>query len=390
MKTAPRIARSLFAVLAAAALAAGCGKKSAAPAAAAAADHTLSVRAQPVAERVFERRLTAQGTLEAKNYANVASRVDGNLDAVWVDEGDAVVAGETALFQIDPVGRANALTIAKQNLAVAKASLDVARAAAQKTEAEARKALLDFERYDRLHKDGKVSDNEYEAADVGRAQAEAGIAVAEAQVDLAERQVKQADATLAIAEKNLADSKIVAPLTGVVSARHAEPGEQMSVGKTVLRIDDLSVVEAAAYLPAQYYPEVQPGKTKFRLGVAGHDGGEHAVTYRSPTINPVLRTFEIKGRIENAGDVAVPGSMADLTIVFESRTGLGVPSASILVRGGQSVVFIAQDGRAVQREVQTGLQNDGWTEILAGLAAGETVVVEGQTQLHDGMPVAAL
>ena len=387
MKTA-RLALVLFAaVLPTALLATGCGKKEAA-----AADtvRALAVRVQPVAARDFERRLTVQGTLEAQNFANVASRADGNLDAIWVDEGDAVVAGETALFQIDPVGRENARTIAKQNLAVAQASLAVAEAAARKTEAEARKATLDFERYERLHQAGKVSDNEFESAEVAHAQAKAGRAVAEAQVDLAERQVKQADANLAIAEKNLADARILAPITGVVSARHAEPGEQMAVGKVVLRIDDLSVVEAAAYLPAQYYPEVEPGKTEFRLGVGGRAAGTHVVAYRSPVINPTLRTFEIKGKVAAADGVAVPGQMADLTIVFETRSGLGVPSASILTRNGKSIVFVAQDGQAAAREVQTGLQNDAWTEILSGLEAGESVVTEGQTQLRDGLAVDVL
>ena len=387
MKT-DRLARPfLAAVLSAAVFATGCGKKETAAAETARA---VAVRVQPVATRDFERRLTVQGTLEAKNYANVASRADGNLDAIWVDEGDAVAAGQTALFQIDPVGRENALTIAKQNLAVAEASLEVAQASARKTEAEARKATLDFDRYERLHQDGKVSDNEYEAAEVAHAQAQAGIAVARAQVNLAERQVKQAEASLSIAEKNLADTKILAPISGVVSSRTAEPGEQMSVGKVVLRIDDLATVEAAAFLPAQYYPEVAPGETTFRLGVGGRAAGTHAVSYRSPTINPVLRTFEIKGRVEAADGLAVPGQMADLTIVFETRQGLGVPSASILNRNGKSIVFVAQDGKAAAREVQTGLQNDAWTEILSGLEAGESVVTEGQTQLRDGLPVEIL
>ena len=387
MKT-DRIALVLLAaVLHAALLAAGCGKKESA---AAETVRALAVRAQPVAARAFERRLTVQGTLEAKNYANVAARADGNLDAIWVDEGDAVIAGTTSLFQIDPVSRENALTIAKQNLAVAKASLTVAEASVRKTEAEARKATLDFDRYERLHNDGKVSDNEYESAEVQYAQAKAGIAVARAQVDLAERQVKQAEASLSIAQKNLDDAKIVAPISGAVSSRTAEPGEQMSVGRVILRIDDLTSVEAAAYLPAQYYPDVVPGKTTFRLDIGGREAGTHAVTYRSPTINPVLRTFEIKGKVEAADGLAVPGQMADLTIVFETHQGIGVPSASILIRNGKPTVFVVQDGKAVAREVQTGIQNDAWTEISSGLEAGESVVTEGQTQLRDGMPVAVL
>ena len=388
MKT-NRIPPCLFAAsLSAALLAAGCGKI--VPADAVETARVLAIRAQPVASREFARRLTVQGTLEAKNYANVAARADGNLDAIWVDEGDAVIAGTTSLFQIDPVSRENALTIAKQNLAVAKASLTVAEASVRKTEAEARKATLDFDRYERLHNDGKVSDNEYESAEVQYAQAKAGIAVARAQVDLAERQVKQAEASLSIAQKNLDDAKIVAPISGAVSSRTAEPGEQMSVGRVILRIDDLTSVEAAAYLPAQYYPDVVPGKTTFRLDIGGREAGTHAVTYRSPTINPVLRTFEIKGKVEAADGLAVPGQMADLTIVFETHQGIGVPSASILIRNGKPTVFVVQDGKAVAREVQTGIQNDAWTEISSGLEAGESVVTEGQTQLRDGMPVAVL
>lgn len=378
----------LLPLLALAVLSAGCGQ---APTAAAEdAARVLTVRTVPAAARTFERRLTVQGTLEAETFANVAARADGNLDALWVDEGDPVTAGETELFQVDPVQRENARTIARQDLAVAKASQTVAEASALKTEAEARKARLDFERFERLHQDGKVSLGEFESADVARAQAEAGLAVAKAQVDLARRQVKQAEAGLAIAEKNLADARAVAPISGVVSARHAEPGEQMSVGKTVLRIEDLDSVEAAAFLPAQYYPDVEPGTTTFRLAVGGRDAGTHTVTTRSPVINPVLRTFEIKGRLQNAGELAVPGQMADLTLVFESREGLGVPSPAVLVRAGRPVVFVARDGVAAAREIETGLQNDGWTEILSGLEPGEPVVTEGQTQLHDGMPVDVL
>ena len=385
MKTSRIPSGLLAALLAASSLAAGCGNSSA-PAAPETA-RALAVRVQPVASRTFERRLSVQGSLEAKHSASVSSRADGNLDAIWVDEGDSVVAGKTALFQIDSSNRENALSIAKQDLAVAKASLAVAKASAQKTQAEAHKATLDFDRYLRLHKEGRVSDNEFEAASVQHESAKAAIAVSEAQVDLAERQVKQADASLAIARKNVEDAKILAPISGVVSARNAEPGEQMSVGRVLLRIDDLSAVEAAAFLPAQYYPDVVPGQTVFRLGVGGRDAGTHTVTYRSPTINTALRTFEIKGRVETQEGLAIPGNMADLTLVFESRQGLGIPSASILTRGGKSVVFVVKEGKAVSRDVQTGLQNDAWTEILSGLENGENVVSEGQTQLRDGSPV---
>jgi RND family efflux transporter MFP subunit len=369
------------------ALLSGCGKSKPAEAAAATSLRPLTIRTLPAAERVFERRLTVQGTLEAKNYANVAARMEGNLDRIWVDEGDSVKAGETTLFQIDPVGRRNALAIAEQVLAVAQASLAVAQANSEKAAAEARKAGLDFERYGRLHAQKTITENEFEKFDTLNLQAQAGLHVAQAQVDLAGRQVKQAEAALAIARKNLDDSLVVAPISGVVSMRNAEPGEHMALGRIVLRIDDLGAIEAAAFLPALYHPEVEPGKTLFRLGVNGRDGGTNTVTYRSPTINPSLRTFEIKGLVDASSGLAVPGSMADLTLIFETRRHLGVPTASILVRAGKAIVFTAQDGKARQVEVATGWQNDEWTEILSGLEPGQPVVTEGQTQLRDGSAV---
>ncbi len=385
-------ARTALAVisLAVAAGLSGCRPSKGAAAPAAAPAQALAVRAQAVAARTFERRLTVQGTLESKHAATVGARIEGTLDRIWVDEGDPVQAGETLLFQIDPVSRSNAVTIAEQALAVSQAGHVVSQANAERTQAEARKAFLDFERYARLHQEGKVSDNEYETRQTINAQTEAGVKVATAQVDLAHRQVRQAEAALAIARKNLADARVVAPITGVISARTAEPGEHMAVGRAVLRIVDLGVIEAAAFLPAQYHADVVAGTTQFRLTVGGKDAGTHTVTYRSPTINPVLRTFEIKGLVDDAGGLAVPGSMANVTLIFESRTGPGVPTASVLTRAGKPVVFVVRDGKACQVEIAAGLETDAWLEVLSGLVGGEQIVTEGQTQLQDGTPVEVL
>ncbi len=370
----------------AAAGATGCGRKSGATSGPK-VERSLPIRVQAAAERTFERRITVQGTLEAKNFANVAARVEGNLDAVWVDEGDTVKAGETRLFQIDPVGRKNALIIAEQALEVAHANLKVAEATAEQARAVARKAATDYERYSRLRKEAKVTAHEFEQRETQNIQAQSGLDVAQAHVALSQRQVSQAEAARAIATKNLSDSLVVAPLSGAVSRRSAEPGEQMSVGRVILRIDDLSVIEAAAFFPAQYYGEVVPGQTQFRLTVGGQDAGTHPVEYRSPTIHTTLRTFEIKGRVDTTSGIAVPGSMADITLIFESRQGLGIPSSAILMRNSEPTVYVVKNGKAHAQPVKTGLQNDGSTEILSGLNAGDPVVTEGQTQLNDGMPV---
>ena len=91
---------SALAALSVALAAAGCDKQESAKTAE--TSRSLAVRVLPAAARTFERRLAVQGTLETKYSAQVAARADGNLDAIWVNEGDEVVAGQTALFQVDP------------------------------------------------------------------------------------------------------------------------------------------------------------------------------------------------------------------------------------------------------------------------------------------------
>lgn len=351
-----------------------------------AAQAALPVKITPAVTRDFEWRFVVQGTLEPKYFAKVAARVGGNLDAIWVDDGDRVVAGKTRLFQIDPVTLSNAVVSAEKNFAVARATLRVNEAAADKAETEFRKAELDYKRYVRLHEKGTVTDNEYETYETAHAAGKASVCLARAQVELAAAQIGQAEAALQTARKNLEDALIIAPVSGIVSKRNAEPGEQIAVGQTLLRIDDPTVVEASAYLPAQFYPEVATGKTEFKLTANGRPVGRYTVTYRSPTIDTTLRTFELKGLVRD-NPQAVPGDMAEFTFVFETRKGLAVPDVSVLERLDRHVVFVEKDGKSRMTDVKTGLRNDGFTEILEGLAEGDRVLSEGQSQATDGVAV---
>jgi RND family efflux transporter MFP subunit len=350
------------------------------------AQQVLPVKVTPVAARNFERRFLVQGSLQTKNFANVAARTGGNLDAIWVDDGDRVEAGKTVLFQVDPVAQSNAVTAAEQDLAVARAACAVSRAASEKTAAESLKAERDFKRYSRLHEKGTVTDNEFEIYETAYIVTQAALRLTKAEVELAEARVVQAEAALRIAQKDLEDTRIFAPISGIVNKRAAEPGEHLAAGQVVLRIDDPTVVEAVAYLPATLYPEAEPGKATFRLSADREDLGSHPIVYRSPTIDPILRTFEVKGLIEN-NPAAIPGNMASFSFVFEKRDGLAVPDASIVARLNRSVVFVVKDGKANMRDVKAGLRNDGWTEILEGLAEGEQILVEGQSQATDGVAV---
>jgi len=147
-------------------------------------------------------------------------------------------------------------------------------------------------------------------------------------------------------------------------------------------------VEVSAFLPAQYYPEVVAGRTAMSVKVGPIELRDLVASYRSPTIHPKLRTFEVKCLLENPPAGVVPGAMANVAIVFETREGIGIPSAALQNRSGRSVVFVVRDNVAHQEPVTTGIEADGWTEVREGNVRGDDpIVTMGQNMLNQGTTV---
>lgn len=348
----------------------------------------VPVMVTPAAMRQFERALVVQGNVETKEFAMVSPRMGGTLEAIYVDEGDAVVAGRTKLFQTDAVSLERNLQVKEQATIVAQCASREAAASLDKVTVDLRKAELDYNRFKRLYDQNAVTADAFEQQQSRYQQLQAARTLAEAQVELNVAKQTQSKAELDIARKELDDATIYAPIGGTISQRLREPGEMGSPGQPVLRIDDTSVLEVAAFLPAENYGEVAPGQTPMRVRVSGVDLGSQVVTYKSPTIHPKLRTFEVKCLLKDPPAAVAPGAMAQIAVVFETRQCLGVPSSAIQNRSGGTVVFVVRDGFARQEVVTTGIETAGWIEILKGeVKENEPVVTLGQNMLNAGAAV---
>ncbi len=347
------------------------------------ADHPLPVVVSAATNAPFSRTITVQGSLESVESATVSARIPGPLLTVDADLGDAVKAGKTRLFQVDPVAVENQAAIAREAVATAKARVAVAEAQVAKAKAAQKKHDADAARFARLKAEDRVSDNEAEQVELLRETGAADVAVAEASLVLARQQVSQAEANLRIAERQLSDATVFAPIDGVVQSRLAEPGEMAAAGRPVFVLNGTNELKALAYLPAQHYDEIVPGSTKVALSVNGVSVGTFPIAAKSPAVNPKLRTFEIKALLPGS-EKAFPGAMAGFDVVLESRTGISVPAEAVLRRAAGEVVFVAEGGRAVEKTVRTGLRTAGRIEILGGLDAGAPVIVQGQSQCYEG------
>ena len=352
------------------------------------AENVVSVVISGIEPRMFERFLSVQGNIESKNFAVVSPRIGGTIEEIYVDEGDVVVGGQSMLFKTDSVALKEQVEIQQHLLSVERSARRQAVANQAKVKADFHKAELDFHRFKRLLKKKVVTVDAFEQQQSRYKQLQAAVKLAKASVDLSTANIRKAASDLEISEKNLADSVIIAPISGSISYRFKEPGEMGRPGEPVVRIDDTSLVETSAYLPAQYYTEVVPEQTMVEVVVSGENIGKFPVSYKSPTINPKLRTFEVKCLLDNSARRIAPGAMAQIRVILETKRGLAVPSTAIQHRAGQSIVFAVRDDKALGIEVETGIENDGWTEVFSDRLNEQSMIVTmGQDMLNDGRPV---
>ena len=347
-------------------------------------DREIKVMLSTAQKRHFVERIPVQGTVIPDELATLSAKTSGTLDNLAADEGDIVKKGDV-LFEIDRKNLTNLVTVAQNELAVCSSELASAKINAEIAEIKLRKAEWDFKRAETLLKSQAISQDSYETYDVAKKAAESEYAKAKAQVAVAQAQEKKQRNNLDIARKNLADSVIKAPFDGVITEKLVEPGEYVQQGKNIIKLENQKKLEVNCFISSIYYNSVITGKTLARFDLDGKSAGEALVSYRSPSIEPLSRTFKIKVAVPEKTEL-VSGLLCGVSLILNERDGYGVKSEAIMHRNnGRKIVFISENGVAKEVNVKTGIEFDGFTEILnASDLQGKQVVVVGQTFINAG------
>jgi len=308
-----------------------------------------------------------------ERYGPVAAEVAGRVRAVEVRVGDSVQAGQV-LVRLDPARFAIELDIARAGLA---------RAEAAAAEVEATIALLDQEitRLERLRGSSAFPRATYEDRLREREVQKARLAAARADVE-------RARAEVAARERDLADTTVVAPHAGVVTAIHVAPGARVAAGGAVVEMLDPASFEVEARLTEAQLRALQAagGRARVRTAV-----GEVAVRLRAvvPVESPTSRTRPV--RLAPAEDATGVLTAADETVelllpVGEPRELPTVHKDAIMPGQGRHVVFVVEDGRAVPYPVTPGAAV-GERLAVEGLRPDMMVIVRGNERLRPGQPV---
>jgi membrane fusion protein, multidrug efflux system len=208
----------------------------------------------------------------------------------------------------------------------------------------------------------------------------------------AEAQYQGAVAGARLAERQLADTRIAAPVAGQVASRRVEVGEMVGPGREVANIIDISVMKVRLSVPEEEVQKLRVGQTAdlrvdSRPGEVFH-GKVHTVGAKSESPNG--HTYPVEVLVQNTPGVALRvGMFARVAVRANVAKGVIVVDPSALVEhDGKPAVFVAKDGMAHLRPVVLGLKGLDRTQVLNGLTEGELVITFGHKALNDGAPVA--
>jgi membrane fusion protein (multidrug efflux system) len=317
---------------------------------------TASVKVADIQERI-----SATGQLQAKDRAEIAAEVPGQVTSIAVEEGGAVEAGGVVL-EIDPQKRELELADVRAHLAETRAAL---------TEQERA-----FARWKSLHDQNIAADSRMDEVETALALARSRYAAAEAKVGVAERALR--------------DASVRAPFAGFVARRQVSRGEFVQVGQSLFELVALDPIEVEFHVAERDSARVAPAQG-VDLTVEPYPGESFrgSVTVISPTIDPKTRTLRVEAQVANPDGRLRPGLFARVDLGVALRKGiLLVPEETVLQRADGEVVFRTQEGNRVQRvTVTTGVHSEGMVEIVSGLGADDVVVMRGHAGLVDGVVV---
>ena len=356
--------------------------------------------------------ITATGDILANAKVAVFSKVEGRLEVLQVEQGDRVRRGQIiariAHAELQArVERATAeLDVRRAQWAQMQAGErpeDIAQSLdrVQHTKAEVTNAKRALERAQALYRRGLYATRELDDANMKATQAQIAHATAEKQLSILrtgariedrqalQAQLRAAQAALRLVKTELQNAVITAPITGLVSHRHVDPGAYITDRTALVTIVDMDAVKIRVPISERDIGGIQSGlQAQIRVDAYVQEVFAGTVQRISPTIDPSSRSGEVEILVDNADHRLKPGMFAKVTLVLRQRHQvLLVPRQAVRRQGDQTSVFVVQDGKAHRRQVTIGWQNETQVEILDNLTPGTTIVSAGHHKLKDKAPI---
>lgn len=308
----------------------------------------VPVEVAPLSQGSISSNYATTAVLEAKEEAFVVARASGIIEKILVEEGDYVEKGQV-LAQLDAKRYKLNLTRAKADLKGIEKELD---------------------KINQVYTKKLVSD------DI---------------LDKLTAQYESAKATLALAELDLKETTIVAPISGFIAERNAKVG---NLTESFQRARMFHIVEqkelyGIVHLPEKELSKVHKQQKATLVMTALEDQPVSAYVERiSPVIDAKTGTFKVTLRVPNHSNHLKAGMFAQVKLNYDTRNGATLlPRRALLAIDDKVNVFVVENGLAKKTAVEIGYQDGDYVEITKGLSGQETVIITGHQNLKDEAPV---
>lgn len=364
--TSPRFDRIVLTLLVSVLLlGSGCGNGEAR------ADLPPVASAQPTPVRVVkpsaqadsgESRVTS--TIRSKSEATLSAKTTGQIVKLDVRVGDRIKAGQ-ALVRLDA--------------SMASISLQNAKAAERLAQANLVNAKAELERATTLRDQGALSDANFDKITMA--------------FDIASAQADQARAAIRASSQQISDANIVAPFSGVVSARFKNPGDTVSgmPPTPLLSIVDPDRLEVRMNVPEALVPLLESGETLAASASPSGVAFQVRISALGATVDPMTRTVEVLADVVEPIDPSLkPGALATVDL-SESKalTGLFLPAAAIQSNEGKTFVYVVVNDTLQRKLVSGSLIRPGTFLVTEGLLPSDDVAL-AVGGIAEGQPVRAL
>lgn len=301
--------------------------------------------------------MSFSGSLDPDWQADVAPKIDGRLEKLFVHEGDRVTKGQV-MAVLEKIDTDADLLNAKGTYLDAEATL--------------RKAEIDLRRYEKLFAAGAVSEQSLDDYRFARDNAAAKLEAAKGSLQGME---SKADAT-----------RLLAPADGIVAKRYYQEGYYATAGTAVFSVADISVLKITIHIPEGQVEGVAVGnEAEIRLPAYPDKKIVGKVTRIAPVADQPDHTFTAEISVDNSMGLRA-GVYANAILVAQPKENvLTVPMHAIVMRDDQQTVFVPDaEGVITRRVLEIGYSNDKVAEVIRGVDESDLVVSEGHNKLREG------
>jgi RND family efflux transporter MFP subunit len=348
--------------------------------------------------RRIPRTVVAVGTLAAEDRAELGFKVPGRLARWDVDLGSRVASG-AVLAELDARDYELRRDRARAALEQARARLGLPVGGdsddldpekvgiVRQAKARLEQATVNLNRSRELRDQGILSQADFDASEAAFKVAQSLYNDSLEEVNNRRSILAERRSDLALAEQQLTDTQLHAPFSGAVQQRRSNLGEYLAAGAPVLTLVKLTPLRMRVDVPEREAQNVRKGQ-EVAVRVEGMvEAWPGRIVRLSPALEEANRSLIVEAEVDNSKGLLRPGSFARAEIVTESGgDSLVVPASSLVIFAGIEKVVTVKEGKALERAVTTGRRAGDVVEIMAGLEAGEPVVVK-PGNLATGMAV---